>query len=84
MDKKKIIIIAAVVVVVIFLYMTSKDKSFEDMMDSLEGTVAGKTGKDAQEHVRSSIVAQANILRRAGLLSRFRKLRITGMLFVNI
>ena len=49
MDKKKIIIIAAVVVVVIFLYMTSKDKSFEDMMDSLEGTVAGKTGKDAQE-----------------------------------
>jgi len=49
MDKKKIIIIAAVIVVLVFLYLSSSNRSFEEMMDNIEGTVAGKTGKDAQE-----------------------------------
>jgi hypothetical protein len=57
MDKKKIIIIVAALVILVLLYMTSKEKSYEDMMDSLEKTVAGKTGKDAQESMTAVVMS---------------------------
>lgn len=49
MDKKLIILGGAAVAIGGVLLATRKDRSFSEMMDNLEGTVAGKTGKDAQD-----------------------------------
>lgn len=49
MDKKNILIIGAVIVIAAFLFLSRKNQSFDEMMNNLEGTIAGKTGKDAQD-----------------------------------